>query len=193
MKPSDRDRQNCSTWKKLWLISLSIVIRSSDCLIVYHLLEHKRAGMCWSLEYQHHQLELESSERRWKKEVQSFIFSKSNTSLLSGMWRCSSERKWSLLAALATLFSVVSSECSTSWMTTSMCETKLESSQVTLTMNVSSARCSPLLSIHKHVSSMWRLRPNGRTLINTYPLNDCMQILIQPSSTHILTGNHACS
>jgi hypothetical protein len=60
-----------------------------------------------------------------------FIFSESST-LLSSMWRCSSERKWSLLAAFATLFSVVSSEYSTSWMTTSMCETKLESSQVKL-------------------------------------------------------------
>ena len=29
-----------------------------------------------------------------------------------------------------------------------------------------------------------------KRLINAYLLNDCMKILIQPSSTNMLTGNH---
>lgn len=71
-----------------------------------------------------------SSWNQYLSGVRSFIDSYW-LRLILGMRICNTRMRWGLLASLAAIFSAVSSEYSTTWMTSSMCDTKLESTQVT--------------------------------------------------------------
>lgn len=113
MKPSDR--QHCSIWTNG---DPSMVLCNKHSLVGEFLWLYRGKG---SLAYLHHPIELEPIFVRGQVIYRQLPIETST---------CNLKMRWGLLASIAAILSAVSSEYSTTWMTSSMCETKLESSQV---------------------------------------------------------------